>query len=488
VYPNTLAEILGVESSYVPVDQVLQAVRLACGATLEAARWALKNKGPALNLMGGFHHAGPDFGSGLCPLNDVACAVAVLRREGFFGQVLVVDLDAHRPDGTAACLREFKKVKILSLGPFDGQSAALPGVYTYSVIEGAGNARYKRVFDSMLESLPQAELAFVIAGGDVLKGDKFGRLGLDLAGARRRDLSLARKLSGLPCVWLPGGGYHQDSWKVLAGTGLVLMEGSTEPISADYDPLKVRYARLSDSIEVQISADDLVEALRMPHSDKMAMLGFYTREAIEYTLFKFGVFPHIERMGYSHLRMDIDRDPTGDRLRIYGNADDQEHLLIECVLATQIVAGVEMLYIHWLTLRNPRARFEVHKKRLPGQDVPGLGLAREAGEMFIRIALRLKLGGVAYRPAWFHTAYAGRHSLRFVKAEHQGRFEALLRDLKGMTLLDATQALADGRITMNKEPYTWESAEMAYWLTDAPEDQELIEKEKQRVVFALDPQ
>src|SRR5205823_6058723 len=61
---------------------------------------------------------------------------------------------------------------------------------------------------------------------------------------------------------------------------------------------------------------------------------------------------------------------------------------------------------------------------LPGQDTPGLGLAREIGELLARIASRLGLEGVAFRPAWYHTAYAARHYFHFADPARQGRFEA----------------------------------------------------------------
>src|SRR5438874_280819 len=80
--------------------------------TLEAAREMLSPANRrrvgrrALNLLGGFHHARPDVAAGFCPVNDIAVAVAAAREEGFQGRVLVLDLDAHPPDGTAACLFE----------------------------------------------------------------------------------------------------------------------------------------------------------------------------------------------------------------------------------------------------------------------------------------------------------------------------------------------------------------------------------------------
>ena len=59
---------------------------------------------PSLNLLGGFHHAAPDAAGGFCPVNDVAVAIAAVRAEGFLRRVVVLDLDAHPPDGLALCL------------------------------------------------------------------------------------------------------------------------------------------------------------------------------------------------------------------------------------------------------------------------------------------------------------------------------------------------------------------------------------------------
>jgi hypothetical protein len=44
--PDTLARIFAVDPSEVAVDEVLRTVRLACGGTLEAARAALRSRGP----------------------------------------------------------------------------------------------------------------------------------------------------------------------------------------------------------------------------------------------------------------------------------------------------------------------------------------------------------------------------------------------------------------------------------------------------------
>jgi hypothetical protein len=145
-----------------------------------------------------------------------------------------------------------------------------------------------------------------------------------------------------------------------------------------------------------------------------------------------------------------------------------------------------VLYVHWLTLRNPLAAFTAQRPALPGQEVPGLGLAREAAELLARMAERLGLEGVAFRPASYHTAYAGRALLRFVDPARQGRFEALVRDLSSVGLAEAALLLASGRVRLNGAPYAWEADEMVRWLRPHPSDEAAVAAERDRVRFTVE--
>src|SRR5512142_1496246 len=55
--PEMLAHVFAVDPSDIPVDEVMMTVRLACGGTVAAARESLRTRQPALNVLGGFHHA-----------------------------------------------------------------------------------------------------------------------------------------------------------------------------------------------------------------------------------------------------------------------------------------------------------------------------------------------------------------------------------------------------------------------------------------------
>ena len=89
-------------------EAMVERARRSVGATLAAARAALV-EGVAANLAGGTHHASAGRGSGYCVFNDVAVAARAVQADaaGAVGgvampRIVVIDLDVHQGDGTAA--------------------------------------------------------------------------------------------------------------------------------------------------------------------------------------------------------------------------------------------------------------------------------------------------------------------------------------------------------------------------------------------------
>jgi acetoin utilization deacetylase AcuC-like enzyme len=493
---ETLANVFAVDSTDIFVEEVLRTLRLATGGTIQAARHALAHTSPVLNLLGGFHHAAPGRGAGFCAIHDVAVAVAVLRAEGFQGRVAILDLDCHPSDGTSACLGRDPSVW---LGSISGTSwGHLEGVDEVHLPEGTGDEPYLAALDTLLSRMPKVEFAFVLAGGDVLAGDRLGTLGLSLSGVRHRDLRVFEHFAELPQVWLPAGGYTSHAWKVLAGSGLVLARHSDEPIPTDFDPLAARMKGIARSLKPEnlgnaalLSESDVAEALGLPRTGPPRLVQYYTADGLELALEKYRVLPLVRRLGFDDLHIVIDRVGAYDRARLVGTdtTTGGKVTLIELEVERRRVGTGTFLFVNWLSLRNPRARFSGRRPQLPGQEVPGLGLAKEMTHLLTLMAQRLLLDGVAFRPSWFHMAFAARHTGRFVDPARQGRFEALCRDVRDVPLLEATRAVAEGRVLLNGAPYAWEADEMVRWLhpPDDENDKAAIVKVRDGSHFTIVP-
>jgi hypothetical protein len=236
-----------------------------------------------------------------------------------------------------------------------------------------------------------------------------------------------------------------------------------------------------------ITEEDLLGDLDRGGHRPLRFLGFYTAEGMEYALSRYGILRQLRRLGYGGFRVRIDRDERGDRFRLFANAEGREHLLIEVVLEKRRMGDDDVLYVHWLTLRHPRGRFSAERPRLPGQEEPGLGMAREAGHLLARTAERLHLAGIVFRPAWYHTAYAARFAMSFIDPAQQGRFEAMQRDFCGIPLREVTQAMAEGRVQLDGRPYRWEAGEMGYFLDQRPADRARIEAVRDSSKFSIVP-
>jgi len=199
-----------------PVDEgVVRRALLANGGTLLAARLALRY-GIACNTAGGSHHARPETGAGFCVFNDVAVAVRALQAEGRIGRALIVDLDVHQGDGTAAVFRGDASVFTLSVhcgANFPVRKEA--GSLDIDVAPGAGDDAYLALVAPALERALAAgpfEIAFYNAGVDVHRDDRLGRLALSDEGIAARDALVIGRLrgAGLPVCGVIGGGYADD--------------------------------------------------------------------------------------------------------------------------------------------------------------------------------------------------------------------------------------------------------------------------------------
>jgi acetoin utilization deacetylase AcuC-like enzyme len=194
---------------------MIERSRRSAGATVAACRSALAS-GYGINLAGGTHHAHREYGEGFCVFNDAAVAARAMQAEGLAARVLVVDLDVHQGDGTAAIFADDASVFTLSLHgrnnfPFRKHDSDLD----VELDDGTGDARYLAALDVALpRALERArpDLAIYLAGADPFHGDRLGKLALTKAGllARDRRVLTSLRAAGIPVAIAMAGGYADD--------------------------------------------------------------------------------------------------------------------------------------------------------------------------------------------------------------------------------------------------------------------------------------
>lgn len=195
--------------------------RRSVGASIAAARAALA-EGVAANMAGGTHHAYADKGSGYCVFNDVAVAARLMQAEWARSRrsllrVLVIDLDVHQGNGTAAIFRDDDTVFTFSMhGARNFPFRKEPSDLDVDLPDGCGDADYLAALDTALAEVwhrcPPPDLAFYLAGADPHEGDRLGRLKLTDAGLAERDRRVldALRERRIPVALSMAGGYGRD--------------------------------------------------------------------------------------------------------------------------------------------------------------------------------------------------------------------------------------------------------------------------------------
>lgn len=195
-------------------EQLIEREFIIAGGTIEGVEIALE-KGIAMNIAGGTHHAFRDRGEAFCLLNDQAIAAQYLIDTGKAKSILIVDLDVHQGNGTAAIFRDQPDVFTFSMHgkknyPFRKEKSDLD----IELPDGATDEIYLDLLQKHLPELlskTKPDFMFYLCGVDVLASDKLGRLGMTLEGCKARDtyvLDLCKKHQ-IPVQCSMGGGYSK---------------------------------------------------------------------------------------------------------------------------------------------------------------------------------------------------------------------------------------------------------------------------------------
>jgi acetoin utilization deacetylase AcuC-like enzyme len=171
------------------------------------------HEGVAVHLGGGFHHAFPDHGEGFCLLNDVAVAAGDVLASGRAQRVVIVDLDVHHGNGTAAIFASDPRVFTFSMHQQNNYPAEKPpSDDDVGLPDRTGDDRYLQLLAEHLVRIldgHRPDLAFYLAGADPYREDQLGGLSLTRAGLRTRDRMVLHecRARGVPVAVTLAGGY-----------------------------------------------------------------------------------------------------------------------------------------------------------------------------------------------------------------------------------------------------------------------------------------
>jgi acetoin utilization deacetylase AcuC-like enzyme len=195
--------------------RLLRRSRLAVQGTILAAEAALE-QGRGGNLAGGTHHAFADHGEGFCVLNDIAVAIRRLQHDKRIERALVIDLDVHQGNGTAAIFEGDDSVFTFSMhGERNYPSRKMRSTLDIGLPDGIDDEAYLSTLEINLPKLIEnfsPDVVFYLAGVDVAAGDRYGRFNLSDDGIRARDRCVLEwtRRHGLPLAITLAGGYSPN--------------------------------------------------------------------------------------------------------------------------------------------------------------------------------------------------------------------------------------------------------------------------------------
>ena len=196
------------------VPSVKRRSYMATGGTVLSAELALSYK-LACNTAGGSHHAFSDSGNGYCVFNDVAVAAYNLLNKHSVKKILIYDLDVHQGDGTAKIFENNDQV--FTFSAHSKKNYPLVKQQSNQDIELADDITDEEYLNTVSKSLEVVnkmnfDFVFYVAGVDIHKDDKLGKLNITTEGIEKREKMVINNFykNKIPLCGVLGGGYNKD--------------------------------------------------------------------------------------------------------------------------------------------------------------------------------------------------------------------------------------------------------------------------------------
>jgi acetoin utilization deacetylase AcuC-like enzyme len=182
--------------------------------SVQAGQYALEN-GVAFNIAGGTHHAYKDKGEGFCIFNDIAVTINYLLQQKKIRRALVIDLDVHQGNGTAALFSGRDEIFTFSMHgknnyPLHKEHSDLDIGLPDKTTDNEYLSILSDTFPKLVDQ-HKPDFIFYQSGVDILSTDKLGRMNISIQGIKERDKIVLEQAyrHSIPLVAAMGGGYSQ---------------------------------------------------------------------------------------------------------------------------------------------------------------------------------------------------------------------------------------------------------------------------------------
>lgn len=198
--------------------------------TYVSTKQAIKD-GFSFHLGGGMHHAMSFGGRGFGLINDIVIALRKLQKEKAITHAWVVDVDAHKGDGTSELTQNDSTITTLSIHmaqgwPLDQGTSTDPWFIPSNVeigITADENHTYldrlKKGLEEMEAKFPRPDVVIVVNGADPFEHDELAssallKLTKDEMLERDKLVFTFFKERNIPQSYVMAGGYGKRSWEI----------------------------------------------------------------------------------------------------------------------------------------------------------------------------------------------------------------------------------------------------------------------------------
>jgi len=210
-------------------------LRKQCRISFMAMQKALSH-GFSYHLGGGMHHAMSFSGRGFCLLNDVVIGIRKLQDVEAIKTAWVIDVDAHKGDGTSELCKGDPSIQTLSIHmaegwPLDTEKLDADGQLNPSFIPSDVDIPINKLEEhlyldkleegmlTLLQKTGRPDLVVVVQGADPFEKDELESASLLKMTAKQmldRDKLVYNFLAekNIPQTYVMAGGYGQKTWHI----------------------------------------------------------------------------------------------------------------------------------------------------------------------------------------------------------------------------------------------------------------------------------